>query len=59
MTEQLQQVIDAAWEERDQLDAETTGAVRDAVEAALAAARFRRGAGRRERARTAGRSTNG
>jgi len=36
MTSALQQVIDAAWEDRDGLGASTRGAVRDAVEAALA-----------------------
>ena len=35
MTDALQQTIDAAWEERDGLGAETTGAVRDAVEEAI------------------------
>ena len=34
---QLQATIDAAWEARDTVNAATTGAVRDAVEAALAA----------------------
>ncbi len=37
MTEQLQATIDRAWDERDQLGLTTTGEVRDAVEAALAA----------------------
>ena len=37
MTDQLQATIDRAWDERDQLGLSTTGEVRDAVEAALAA----------------------
>lgn len=32
---QLEQIIDAAWEERDNLSGQTTGEIRDAVEAAL------------------------
>ena len=36
MTDTLQTVIDAAWEERDAVSPSTTGEVRDAVEAALA-----------------------
>ncbi|MGF1639798.1 MAG: 2,3,4,5-tetrahydropyridine-2,6-dicarboxylate N-succinyltransferase [Rhodospirillales bacterium] len=35
MTSDLQSTIDAAWETRDSLSAETTGPVRDAVEGAL------------------------
>ena len=35
MTEQLQSVIDLAWEQRDTITAATTGEVRDSVEAAL------------------------
>src|SRR5260370_27261806 len=34
---QLEATIDAAWEARDTINPATTGAVRDAVEAALAA----------------------
>ena len=37
MTEQLAATIDAAWEDRASINAGTTGAVRDAVTAALAA----------------------
>ena len=37
MSENLQQAIDAAWEERNAIGASTTGDVRDAVESALAA----------------------
>jgi 2,3,4,5-tetrahydropyridine-2-carboxylate N-succinyltransferase len=33
---QLESTIDAAWEARDRIDTSTTGAVRDAIEAALA-----------------------
>ena len=36
MTDQLQQTIDAAWEDRASVDYDTKGAVRDAVESALA-----------------------
>jgi 2,3,4,5-tetrahydropyridine-2-carboxylate N-succinyltransferase len=36
MTQQLQQVIDRAWEERDQLDPSRSGEVGEAVEAAIA-----------------------
>ena len=36
-TERLQAVIDAAWEQRDTVNPATTGEVRDAVDAALAA----------------------
>ena len=36
MTTDLQNAIDTAWENRDQLNTGTKGAVRDAVEAALA-----------------------
>ena len=35
MTEQLQKVIDLAWEQRDTISAATIGGVRDSVEAAL------------------------
>ena len=35
MTEQLQSVIDQAWEQRDTISAATKGDVREAVEAAL------------------------
>ena len=59
MTASCAQVIDAAWEARDALGAATRGEVRDAVDEALAPARFRRGAGRREGRRTAGPSTSG
>jgi 2,3,4,5-tetrahydropyridine-2-carboxylate N-succinyltransferase len=37
MTDDLQQVIEAAWEARDTISASTTGDIREAVEAALAA----------------------
>ena len=37
MTEALQTVIEEAWEQRDQIGAGTTGRVREAVEAAIAA----------------------
>jgi 2,3,4,5-tetrahydropyridine-2-carboxylate N-succinyltransferase len=37
MSEQLQSVIEAAWEARDGVNAQTKGEVRDAVESALAA----------------------
>ena len=36
MTTDLQNAIESAWENRDQLNTGTKGAVRDAVEAALA-----------------------
>ncbi|MBV8167948.1 MAG: 2,3,4,5-tetrahydropyridine-2,6-dicarboxylate N-succinyltransferase, partial [Alphaproteobacteria bacterium] len=36
-TKDLEQAIDAAWEGRDKLSPTTTGTVRDAVDAALAA----------------------
>ena len=36
MTTDLQNAIESAWENRDQLNTSTKGAVRDAVEAALA-----------------------
>ena len=36
MTTDLQNAIETAWEDRDQLNTGTKGAVRDAVEAALA-----------------------
>jgi 2,3,4,5-tetrahydropyridine-2-carboxylate N-succinyltransferase len=36
MTDQLQQIIDRAWEERDGIGASTQGEVRDAVETAVA-----------------------
>jgi 2,3,4,5-tetrahydropyridine-2,6-dicarboxylate N-succinyltransferase len=36
MTEQLQRVIDPAWEARDSLGVSTSGEIRDAVEAAIA-----------------------
>ena len=36
MTTDLQNAIESAWEDRDQLNTGTKGAVRDAVEAALA-----------------------
>ena len=35
MPDALARVIDAAWEARDTLSTETTGEVRDAVEAAI------------------------
>ena len=35
MTSELERIIDAAWEERDRFGPETSGPVRDAVEAAL------------------------
>jgi 2,3,4,5-tetrahydropyridine-2-carboxylate N-succinyltransferase len=37
MTEQLQAVIDAAWDDRDAISSATTGEVRDAVDTAIAA----------------------
>ena len=37
MTETLRQTIDAAWENRDELNVDTTGPVRDAVEEAIEA----------------------
>ena len=59
MTAELQRVIDAAWEARDGLGPATRGEVREAVEAALAPARRRRGARRREGRGRAGPSTSG
>ncbi len=35
MSDQLREIIDQAWDQRDTLDAGTTGPIRDAVEAAL------------------------
>ncbi len=35
MSDQLREIIDDAWEQRDTLDAGTTGPIREAVEAAL------------------------
>jgi 2,3,4,5-tetrahydropyridine-2-carboxylate N-succinyltransferase len=58
MTASLQVTIDSAWEERDGIGPDTTGEVRQAVDAALAA--LDSGQARvAERARRAGRSING
>ena len=49
----LAATIDAAWEDRASLNAQTKGAVRDAVEDALDAARLGQAARRRTRSRPA------
>ena len=51
--------IDAAWDKRDGINASTRGEVDDAVEAALAGARFRQAPGRREDRRQMGHPING
>ena len=58
MTDDLQAAVDAAWEQRDQINSTTAGPVRAAVEAALARS-MPAGAGGRAGPTAAGGSSNG